>query len=69
MLSPWFHGVMLMGFAEPVIRKGGIEKDVVKACSGGWVPVLIGFCENLHRLSCKPWNVDRRREPFSRNKN
>jgi len=26
--------------------------------------VLIGFCENLHCLSRKGWNVDRRHEPF-----
>ena len=26
--------------------------------------ILIGFCENLHRLSRERWNVDCRGEPF-----
>jgi hypothetical protein len=29
---------MLYGFRGTNDSKGGIEKDVVKACSGGWVP-------------------------------
>lgn len=33
-----FHGELAYGFRATNDSKGGIEKDVVKECSGGWVP-------------------------------
>lgn len=33
-----FRGGLAYGFRATNDSKGGIEKDVVKECSGGWVP-------------------------------
>jgi hypothetical protein len=43
LLREWCHGGGAYVFRGTNDSKGGIEKDVVKECSGGWVPSRMAF--------------------------